>query len=68
MPDLGLPLGGPQNLVQLADYWGCTNDQTLRYTTVDLDGEGHLDLVVTDACDADGAGTSAWLLFPGTCG
>ena len=65
LPDLGLPLGGPQLLTQLSDYWGCTNDQTLRYSSLDITGDGVLDLVVTDACDAAGAGTSAWLVHRG---
>jgi hypothetical protein len=34
---------------------------------VDIDGEGHVDLAVTDACDGDGAGLTAWLYFPGIC-
>ena len=68
LPALDLPIDAEEPLEQLADNWGCVNGATFRYTTVDLDGEGHLDLVVTDACDAEGTGATAWLYFPGTCG
>ena len=45
----------------------CETEQDLSYTTVDLTGDGQLNLVVTDDCHTAGGGADRWLLFPGIC-
>ena len=49
----------------MAGGWGCTNDETLRLTTMDITGDGHVDVVITDGCDAAGVGTERWIVHPG---
>ena len=67
LPDHGFPVAEPQPFVVLADNWGCTNEQTFRYSILDLNGEHHPDLVVTDACDAADVGATLWISYPGEC-
>lgn len=39
----------------------------MEFTTIDLQGDGHRDLVITQACDAAGAGTNRGIVHPGVC-
>jgi hypothetical protein len=50
---------------QLADYWSCGEGQ-LRYQLLDMTGDGAVDFLVTDACDATGVGASHWLVHENT--
>ena len=46
--------------------FGCANaDEDLTFALTDLTGDGRADLVVTDACDLAGVGTSEWRVFAG---
>ena len=66
LPDLSaLPLTVTDMVAAAADNWGCENDQSFRYTTMDLTGDGQLDFVITDGCDAGGVGAQRWILHPG---
>ena len=68
LPDLSaLPLEVSDPMQLVGDNWGCTNEEQLRYSTMDLDGDGLLDIVLTDGCDADGVGTERWISHPAVC-
>jgi len=46
---------------------GCNGlDETVTFSRLDLTGDGRLDLVVTDLCDAAGVGTSEWRVYAAT--
>jgi hypothetical protein len=51
---------------QITDYWGCNNGETYRYQLLDLTGDGAVDFLVTDSCDAAGVGTSSWHVYENT--
>ncbi len=51
---------------QLGDYWGCGDGETYRYQILDATGDGAPDFVVTDSCDAEGAGTTRWEVYKNT--
>lgn len=65
LPALDLAIGGGEPLDQLAQSWSCDNDQSLRYSTLDVTGDGIVDLVLTDRCDAADTGATAWLVYAG---
>lgn len=62
---LPTPLGDAELYEQISDYWGC-DGETYRFQTLDVTGDGAPDLVVTDACDATGAGTDRWDVYKNT--
>ncbi|MEZ4444562.1 MAG: VCBS repeat-containing protein [Polyangiaceae bacterium] len=64
----GLPDYGPNALEHVAGAGSCEGGE-LRpsHGLVDLDGEGHLDLVVTDDCKNEGLGHTHWLRHDGAC-
>ncbi len=64
LPDFDV--SGTDRFEQLADYWGCINGETLRYQVIDMTGDGAVDLLVTDACDASGAGSTRWDVYANT--
>ncbi|MBV1861016.1 MAG: hypothetical protein KUG77_21545, partial [Nannocystaceae bacterium] len=68
LPDLGvLPMDVTDPMQGVADNWSCTNGEQLRYTTMDLDADGLLDVVLTDGCDTQGVGTERWILHAAVC-
>jgi hypothetical protein len=42
------------------------NGHSYGSTIKDMDGDGRFDLLVTDACDEGGVGTTHWLVYPGS--
>jgi hypothetical protein len=46
---------------------GCTGSASQEWSTVDLTGDGKLDLVLTEACADSTVGTSHWSLYSATC-
>ncbi len=48
------------------DDTGCNSSQQLTFSLLDLTGDGALDLVLTDKCDAEGVGTDEWHIYPNT--
>ncbi|NJK31144.1 MAG: trypsin-like serine protease [Deltaproteobacteria bacterium] len=62
---LPTPLGNAEIYEQTADYWTC-NGEYYKFQTLDLTGDHAPDLVVTDNCDAAGAGTDRWDVFKNT--
>ncbi len=42
-------------------------ESQMEFTTLDLQGDGRRDLVITQACDAGGVGTQRWIVHPGVC-
>ncbi len=66
LPDLSaLPLDVPDPLEVPANGHGCTNEEQFRYQLLDLTGDGVLDFVITDGCDANGVGQDRWIVHPG---
>ena len=66
LPDLSaLPLDVSDPMRVVADNLGCTNEQSFRYTLLDLTGDGRVDFVITDGCDANGVGAERWIVHPG---
>lgn len=64
LPHFDLPAS--DRFEQIADYWGCTNGEMLRYQLLDMTGDGAVDFLVTDSCDASGAGTTHWEVYANT--
>ncbi|MFV8753499.1 hypothetical protein ACNOYE_23350 [Nannocystaceae bacterium ST9] len=58
--------GGSEPYQQLADYWGCDGGETFRYQLADMTGDGAVDFLVTDACDAGGVGATRWDVYENT--
>lgn len=50
-------------LEMVAGAGTCAGGEQLRHQLVDLGGDGLPELVVTDACDATGVGTTSWWVF-----
>ena len=48
---------------RVANALGCSGNEQFRFITTDLSGDGAPDLVVTDACDAQGVGTANWSVY-----
>ena len=68
LPDLSaLPLSEADAAGAVADGRGCENEQVFRYSTMDLTGDGQLDFVITDGCDAGGVGVQRWIAHAGEC-
>ena len=66
LPDVSaLPLVEGDVMQIFSDNWPCTNDEDFRFTTTDLTGDGVVDLVITDGCDATGVGVERWIVHPG---
>lgn len=63
----GLPDYGPEPFEHLAGAGPCSAELKPTYGLVDLDGEGHLDLVVTDECTDETIGHTRWLRHDGRC-
>jgi hypothetical protein len=70
--DFALPGGYSSNAfgsLANANYTSCVDGWNMPiYSVLDLDGDGHLDLVLTEACNDDKTGTSRWLIYKGQCG
>jgi hypothetical protein len=49
------------------DDGGLCAQGELSFAAIDLDGDLVLDLVVSDDCDFEGAGTTHWRVFGGSC-
>ena len=48
-------------------YLACEDDAVeLSFSLIDLTGDGAVDLVITDACDAKGVGTTEWRVYENT--
>jgi len=43
-----------------------TGNSDFSFSTLDLTGDGLLDLVVTNACDTGDVGEAMWIVYPGT--
>ena len=66
LPDVSaLPLVEGDVMEVVANNWPCTNDEDFRYITTDLTGDGRVDFVITDGCDATGVGVDRWIVHPG---
>ncbi|MFN3183060.1 MAG: hypothetical protein ACE37F_13760 [Nannocystaceae bacterium] len=66
LPDVSaLPLPEGDLMQVLADTWTCNNDEDFRFTTTDITGDGVVDFVITDGCDAQGVGVERWIVHPG---
>ncbi len=48
---------------RVANALDCSGNEQFRFLTTDLSGDGAPDLVVTDACDAQGVGTANWSVY-----
>ncbi|MFV8753500.1 hypothetical protein ACNOYE_23355 [Nannocystaceae bacterium ST9] len=58
--------GGSEFYEQIADSWGCNDGQTFRYQVLDMTGDGAVDFLLTDSCDAAGVGTTHWEVYENT--
>ena len=69
LPDYtGLVHETEEPLPRLGGSVYCANpEDEMEFTTIDLQGDGHRDLVITQACDAAGVGTNRWIVHPGVC-
>jgi len=66
LPDLGASEEVLDDLFHDSSV-GCGDlDESLTFSRLDLTGDGKLDLVVTDLCDAAGVGTTEWRVYPAT--
>ncbi len=65
LPGLGGAYPTP-TFPQTAGAAACAGDGQYSYATLDLDGDGQLDLVLTQGCGDDTIGTSQWTVFFGT--
>ncbi len=67
LPELAFPLEdyGEHPLEELARVWSCTNGESYRQQVFDVTGDGIVDLLLSDACDAGGVGEEQWLVYPG---
>ena len=45
----------------------CTNGEQLRFATMALTGDGHVDFVMTDGCDLQGVGEERWISHATVC-
>lgn len=64
----GLPDYGPEPFEHLAGAGPCSAGELKpTYGLVDLDGEGHFDLVVADQCSDPSVGHSRWLRHDAAC-
>jgi hypothetical protein len=65
LPELSaLPIGR-EPFARIAGGGICENLEVFNHATLDLTGDGTLDLVVTNACDNEGVGRDYWLVYPG---
>ncbi len=62
-----LPEGYPAGSFPFIARNQCDATGSPIYTTMDLDDDGALDLVVTYACEEGAVGTSKWLRYAGEC-
>ena len=62
-----MPVSESDLTQQVSNTWSCDGEEQFRYTVSELDGEGLVDLVITDGCDAEGVGAERWFLHTGTC-
>ena len=58
--------GGEDLHEQLADTHTCGNGIHYRYMLMDLSGDGAVDYLLTDSCDAEGVGTTTWHVHENT--
>jgi|GEM_PF-1787436 len=67
LPDISaLPLNNPDDAAHtMAADRSCENDEDFRFVIMDLTGDGQVDYVITDGCDAQGVGTDRWIVHPG---
>ena len=51
---------------QTSDVHACSVGTEFRYQLLDMTGDGALDFLVTDQCDAQGIGTTHWEVYENT--